>query len=312
MEGGSATRVPTFLLVGAPKCGTTSLAHYLGQHPDVFFSEPKEPIFFEAEYEKGLEYYWRTYYRAWHGESAIGEGRVWNLYLPFVPLRIRESVPEARLIALLRDPVERAYSHWWHRHSRGQEPLGFGAAVAADRARIERGEGFEGEEGARRWRAGLEGAGQSTSFRVLLDLGFYAEQLGRYLDLFPASRLHVILRGDVITDLPGVMRRLFAFLGVSEDAPLRDASPRNVRAARVRSSGARRLLLATRSLGLRHLVPRALRPRLRTGWLEHAGEQPPMPPGIRRALVEYYEPHTRRLERLLDRDLGAWRDPAER
>ena len=70
---------------------------------------------------------------------AVGEGRTWHLYLPFVAKRIRESLPDAKLLALLRDPVERVHSHWWHRYSRGQETLGFADAVAADRARIERG-----------------------------------------------------------------------------------------------------------------------------------------------------------------------------
>jgi hypothetical protein len=305
----SGTRAPTFLLLGAAKCGTTSLAHYLAQHPDVFFSEPKEPVFFEAEYEKGLSYYWENHFRGWRGERAVGEGRTWHLYLPFVAPRIRQSLPEAKLIALLRDPVERVHSHWWHRYSHGQEPLGFAQAVAADRARIERGEGFEGEPGARRWRAGLYRHSPSTRHRVLLDLGFYADQIERYRALFPADSLRVVLHEDLATDLPGVMKGLFEFLGVDPGVGVADASPRNVRAERVRSPAARRLLFAVRRLGLRRLVPARLR-SLQRAFLERSEQRPPLDPGLRRELVAYYEPHTARLERLLGRDLSVWRRPA--
>lgn len=302
----SDTRVPTFLLLGAAKCGTTSLAHYLSQHPDVCFSKPKEPIFFEAEWEQGLDHYWRTYFHGWRGEAAVGEGRTWNLYLPFVVPRIREALPEARLVALLRDPVERVHSHWWHRHSRGQEPLGFAAAVEADRARIERGEGFEGDEGARRWKAGLYRDSPSTGHRVLLDLGFFAEQIERYRERFPAERIRIVLQEDLAADLAGVMRGLFGFLGVDPEVPVTDASPRNVRGDRVRSPAARRALFAARALGLRRLVPPGLRRRQRAIF-ERSAQRAPLDSGLRRELVAYYEPHNARLERLLGRDLSAWR-----
>jgi hypothetical protein len=301
-------RVPTFLLLGAAKCGTTSLAYYLSQHPSVFFSEPKEPTFFEAEWERGLDHYWRTYFAGWSGEPAIGEGRVWNLYLPFVPVRIREALPDAKLLVLLRDPVDRAHSHWWHRHSQGQETLDFARAIEEDRARIERGEAFAGEEGARRWRAGLEGGGHSTRHRALLDLGFYAEQIERYLTLYPATQLKVVFHEDLAADLPGVMRELFAFVGVDPDLPLRDAEPQNVRRDRVRSPAARRAEFASRSLGLRHLIPRGLRPRLRSWLFERRGRRPALDPGLRRELRAYYDPHTARLERLTGRDLSLWRE----
>ncbi len=300
------SHAPTFLLLGAAKCGTTSLAYYLSQHRSVFFSEPKEPTFFEAEWERGLDHYWRTYFAGWSGQPAIGEGRVWNLYLPFVPARIREALPHAKLVALLRDPVERAYSHWWHRYSQGQESLDFAHAIAADRARIERGEGFAGEEGARRWRAGLEG--DSTRHRALLDLGFYAEQLERYLALYPASQLEIVFHEDLAADLPRVMRKLWTLLGVDPDVAVGDADPRNVGRDRVRSPSARRVELAGRRLGLRQLVPRALRPKLRGLLFERGGRRPRLDPGLCRELRAYYDPHNARLERLTGRDLSAWRE----
>ena len=97
--------LPDFFILGAAKAGTTSLFELLKLHPDVFMSSPKEPFFFEYEYEKGLGFYSRTYFRGWNGQKRIGEARVSHLLLPFVPGRIRASRPEARLIAILRDPV---------------------------------------------------------------------------------------------------------------------------------------------------------------------------------------------------------------
>jgi hypothetical protein len=299
-------RVPTFLLLGAAKCGTSSLAYYLSQHPDIFFSEPKEPIFFEAEYEKGLDYYWRRYFSGWGGEKAIGEGRVWNLYLPFVAPRIRASLPQARLIALLRDPVERAFSHWWHRRSRGQETLDFAEAVACDRARVERGERFEAEAGAELWRSGLHN--QSTSHRVLLDSGFYAEQIERYRALFPSSQLKVVFYDDLVSDPDRVVREVCGFLGVSPVRTLVDSTPQNPGRERVRSATALRVLLAARASRLRHLVPQAYRSRLFGALFERPGRRPDLDPGLRRELMAYFEPHTRRLEQLTDRDLSTWRE----
>lgn len=102
---------PTFLLLGAGKAGTTALPWYLGRHPDVLVSQPKEPNFFDTEYGRGLGYYWDTYYGAWNGKTAAGEARAINLLLPFVAERIRDCTPDARLIVTLRDPADRAFSH---------------------------------------------------------------------------------------------------------------------------------------------------------------------------------------------------------
>lgn len=300
--------IPTFLVLGAPKCGTTSVAWSLSQHPRVCFSEPKEPIFFEAEWERGLEHYRRKYFGGWRGEPAVGEGRTWNLYLPYVAPRIREAVPEARLVAVLRHPVDRAYSHWWHRYSRGIESLPFEEAVAEDRARISRGATFEGEEGERRWRAGLYRDSFTTRHRALLDLGFYADQLERYRALFPAERIRVILYDDLEADAEGTLRGLYAFLGVDPDVPGIDTSPQNVQRVRRRSPLARRLSFTARALGLRHLVPRRWRGTLRRGLLpERAARRPELLPETRRELAAWYAPHVARLEKLLGRDLASWR-----
>src|SRR5437016_1099947 len=90
--------LPSIFLLGAAKCGTTTLSTLLEGLPDVCFSVSKEPWFFEVEYEQGLDYYRRRYFRHWCGESLLAEGRHRNLYLPWVPQRIHTTNPHAKLI----------------------------------------------------------------------------------------------------------------------------------------------------------------------------------------------------------------------
>src|SRR5204862_1223537 len=117
-KNGSRMALPSFFVVGAAKSGTTSLHVYLDQHPDIFMSKPKEPFFFEAEYDRGPEYYYRRYFGGWNGQREVGESRHRNLYFPYIPARIHSYNPNARIIAVLRNPAERAISHWWHWYAR--------------------------------------------------------------------------------------------------------------------------------------------------------------------------------------------------
>src|SRR5688500_18401087 len=109
-------------------------------------SNPKEPFFFEAEYELGLEFYRSTYFSHWNGEKIIGESRHRNLIQPYVPERIHHVNPEAKLVVIVRDPVERCYSHWFHLRSTSDEPLSFEDSIREDLARIQRGLACSTEE----------------------------------------------------------------------------------------------------------------------------------------------------------------------
>lgn len=104
---------PTFLICGAKKAGTTALANYLREHPDVILSHPKETNFFRDHYDKGLSWL-ASHYDHYEGEPAIGEASVWNMYEPEAAHRIHETIPEARLVFVLRDPVPRALSQYYY------------------------------------------------------------------------------------------------------------------------------------------------------------------------------------------------------
>src|SRR5262245_44057756 len=123
-------KLPNFFIVGAPKAGTTSLYEYLRRHPQVYMSPVKEPNYFSYadtvaqnlyHKEKGIEQ-WDEYvklFEASNGAHAIGEASVSYLFYPEVPRRLNEKFPDARIIIVLRNPVDRAYSHYYMEHKLG-------------------------------------------------------------------------------------------------------------------------------------------------------------------------------------------------
>lgn len=292
------TKTPTFLILGAGKSGTTSLYHYMAEHPNVYMSEPKEPIFFEAEYEKGLEYYWHKYFSGWKGEQAIGEARPTKLYLPFVPKRLHESLPKAKLIAILRNPIDRAYSAWWMNVCNGKEDLSFEEAIQRDLDRMEAGINFEGESGERLWRENLK----NEKINIYLDEGYYAKQLKRYLELFPLSQLKVILFEDLCSDLQAVMSELWEFIGVNPKYELKDKTPRNVAVPQM----VLRMWRLIRKTGLNQIFPEHAKTWLRFRLSRLSKGKPKMGEETREFLIAHYYKHNRELEKILQRDLSNW------
>jgi len=130
--------LPTFIIAGAMRCGTTSLNGYLREHPQVAVSQPKEVHFFDLHYDEGLEWY-RGHFPEPGPAVAIGEATPDYLYHQEAVARIAASIPEVKLIVMLRNPVDRAYSHYWHNRSRGRETLGFEAALDAEPGRLAEG-----------------------------------------------------------------------------------------------------------------------------------------------------------------------------
>jgi Sulfotransferase domain len=132
-EGRGPGRLPTFLIVGAMRCGTSSLNGYLRQHPQVAMGTPKEIHFFDREFERGLDWY-RMHFTSDPGVVAVGEATPNYLFDAAAPSRIATTLPDARLVILLRNPVERSYSHYWHDRSRDKVEVPFADAVAAEMA----------------------------------------------------------------------------------------------------------------------------------------------------------------------------------
>ncbi|WP_420126713.1 sulfotransferase domain-containing protein [Longimicrobium sp.] len=291
---------PNLFILGAAKCGTSSLHEYLSQHPDVCMSNPKEPRFFEAEYERGADAYWRGCWAHYAGERVAGEARPANLFLPYVPERVHALAPDARLVVVLREPGSRAFSHWWQRVQQGLETLPFLDALKDNLRRIESGIGFEGPEGERRWREALLPDSGTVRVTTYLDTGYYAEQLRRYLALFPAEQVKVLLTDDLERGTDDVLRDVHQFLGV-EPRPLENAEPKLVAPRR----GGAKVLRALRALRIGRALPNALKDPARRA-VGRLGKRARPEPHEVRWVREHFAARNADLASLIGRDLSRW------
>lgn len=196
---GRLGRAPEFLVIGGMRCGTTSLFHYLASHPDVMPALGKELHFFTLHYGRGLRWY-RGHFPQ-RGDQLSFEASPYYLFHPAVPQRVAETLPEVKLVALLRNPVERAYSHYLHTRRRGFEPLSFADALDAEPARLQN--------------PGSTASQDPTRLYSYVSRGRYAEQLERWFAHFPRERLHVIRSEDLFTGRPVALDGLTDFLGIS-------------------------------------------------------------------------------------------------
>lgn len=193
---GAPGRLPEFLIIGAQRCGTTSLYRYLAAHPSVRTATGKELQFLSLHHRRGLRWYRGHFPVRPPGVSSF-EASPYYLFDPDVPARAAALLPHARFVALLRDPVERAYSHYLHSRAYGVEPLSFADALDAEPARLARG----GHTARRRY--------------SYVARGRYAEQLERWYAHVPPERLLVLRTERLGADYPGVLE----FLGLEPHTP---------------------------------------------------------------------------------------------
>ncbi len=307
-------RLPNFFIVGAPKAGSTSLYHYLDQHPQVFMSPVKEPCYFASEIRPenfaseyarqvkrdlaGLQLYlsgpmmekrpgglvtdWHQYlslFAAANSETALGEASVCYLWSATAAANIRSRIPHARIIMILRHPAERAFSQWMHGLSAGWIRRPF-------REHIE---------------AGLRnhGAKFGTEF-PFLELGLYYSQVKRYLDTFPPEQVRIGLYGE-----EDQYSRVLEFLGVQASFQP-DMSRRHLEVRVPRNLNAGHYLKST---GIwqraRDMCPPALLPLARR-LVQRPRRTIRMEARDRAFLCGYYREDVLRLADLLNRDLSDW------
>ncbi len=205
--------LPNFIILGAAKAGTTALYHYLKQHPEIGMSRIKEtnylalkgdPLDFrgpgDADYIKRFtittEAGYLDQFADCSGKKAIGEASPLYLYSPKAPLEIKSLLPDAKLIAILRNPVDRAYSAFLHLTRDNRETTrDFAEALRLEPARI-----------ADRW----------EHIWHYLEMGRYADQLARYFDLFDRDQMKVYLYRDFRNDPLSIQRDLYRFLEVAD------------------------------------------------------------------------------------------------
>jgi hypothetical protein len=196
--------LPDFLILGAQKAGTTALYAYLRWHPQITGPSFKEVSFFDRHYARGERWY-RAHLPIRRG-GLVGEASPSYLFHPLAPERVARLVPQARLIALLRNPVDRAFSHYQHEVALGREELSFADALAHEEERM------EGElDRMLRDPAYFSYPWWNYTYAAR---GRYAQQLQRWLAAFPREQLLVLLTEELAADTPGTYQRVLDFLGV--------------------------------------------------------------------------------------------------
>lgn len=291
-------RLPDFVIIGAARCGTTSLYAYLREHPQVFMSSEKETDYFSlgdlpSDEVPALAAPWRAKTRAEYdaffrdaGDArAVGEASPTYLFYPRSAERLRQAIPDAKLICVLRDPVERAYSHFALARKMGFEPeTDFEAAVARE---------------DERWRTD-----RSMRF-TYTRASFYRDGLAEFFARFPRERILVLRFEDLSADTAGTMRRIHAFVGVDPEF-VADVAVRHNRSMLPKSGLVREAF--GRPFRVRRFLQRNLPPRLVTRLGNLIMRPPPvLAKDVRARLLPRFVDDVRRLEMLLDLDLAAWR-----
>jgi hypothetical protein len=207
----SATGVlPDWLIIGAMKSGTSTLYGLLAHHPQVAPAVEKEVHFFDVHYDRGLDWY-RSCFPPREGALSRGEASPYYLFHPHCPRRAASVVPQGRLIVLLRNPVERAYSHYQHMVRDGLETLPFEAALELEADRV-----VPEHQRLLREPLALSPAHRNHSY---LTRGLYAEQLEGWLEHFPREQLLVLQAEPFFADPPAAFARVLRFLGLDFYAP---------------------------------------------------------------------------------------------
>jgi len=306
----ATTRLPTFLVIGAMRAGTTTLYYELAQHPDVHMAPVKEPNYFAMDNGTpdlpltaeaigtmisasvtDLEGY-RQLFRGSAAAKAIGDVSPSYLYSPSAAARISAALPEVQIVALLRDPVDRAYSAYIRRAGAVSDPQAFLEAVESEHRAVEQ--------------------GQPLPLYPLVLGGLYAHHLTRYTKAFAPSRMWIRLYEEFWSAPVQSFAHLHQFIGVSPRTPASEV--------RLNRSGVPRFPALDRLIrsgsGVKGFAKRNLPPRVVRGLVnakqkaEDWSMQPPevLPAEIRERLVDqYFESDIHKLESLLGRSLDAWR-----
>jgi hypothetical protein len=296
---------PDFFIVGAPKCGTTAMTEYLSSHPEIFMSTPKEPHFFATDfprnrYVEDLDDYLKLFDTAPRECRRVGEASVWYLYSKTALEAIKAFQPDARIVVMLRNPVDMAVSlHAENLYNFNEEAEAFMTAY-----------GLQAERAAGQ---ALPAQCRNPIMLQYTRLGCYSTWLSHLFGLFQRDRVHVVILEDFNRDADGEYRRLLAFLGLNTDGRVEFPKINERKTYRFKRIGfwlqhppARlRILVA----GLRqHTGIDLRRPAL---WLRRLVSRPAgratLDPAARARVLDDFQADIDEVERLLGRRLDAWR-----
>lgn len=193
--------LPTFIIAGAQRSGTTLIYNVCDSHPEIYMAKPSfpEPKFFHVdhEYRKGIDHYSRRYFANSAPFAIVGEKSANYLEYAHVPKRIRGNLGEVKLVFALRNPIERAYSNYLFSRGHGLETESFDDAIRRETAR----------------EAAYDGKRRYIRPFSYVSRGMYARHLSCYLAEFSRSSIHILLFDDLVREPATVAGSLYAFLG---------------------------------------------------------------------------------------------------
>lgn len=278
---------PNFLIIGAARCGTSSLCARLASHPEVFISEPREPCFFshDEHYRRGLSWY-ESHFRHASGAKAVGEGSTTytkRAQYPQAAERIAHDLPGVQLIYVVRHPLDQIASHYMVLRSHADGAVRSGVAMSASFA---------------------DSVRQNA---VLLDTAMYWRQISAYREHFPDRRIHVVFFEEYLEDAEGTLRGIFEFLGVDREVAIDDgAGVRHASSALLED----RPLLRPLQGGVMARVGRRYTPEVLKGWLRpmvkrRIGQRPTWDAATRSWALEQLRPDAERVLAFYGRS-GLW------
>jgi len=217
--------LPEFIIIGAQKSGTSSLFYYLNQHPQLLPSNKKEVHFFDGglnhntnNFKKGLVWY-RAHFplkRVISNRDRTFEASPLYIFNPLVPKRIFDLVPKVKLIAILRNPTERAISHYFHEKRAGRESLPIMEALLEEEKRL------------KSVIANEEYKSDIFIHYSYKSRGLYKEQIERFLNYFPWGQILILSSEEFFSEPEKTLRQVFEFVGVDREFKVKDLKPRNM------------------------------------------------------------------------------------
>lgn len=294
MNNANSELSPNFFIVGAPKAGTTSLYHYLEAHPQIFMPIVKEPNYFSYQSsldqnlyykERGInnfEEYIALFEKAGN-KKAIGEASVSYLFYPEAAINIKNTFPKSRIIIMLRNPVERAISHYNMDYKLGYVDLTFENVIQKkDDSNLNK-----------------------LYYQQFIELGLYYNQVKRYIELFGRENVLIIFFEDFKNDASREVKKIFEFLDVDSDFQTNTNAKYNTfktpRNSLIRSIYRIKFL----RLGLKKLFPHFISDLIKSIILTKNKKKLP-DESTMKILKRLYTPDIKQLEKLLNRDLNTW------
>jgi len=289
--------LPNFFVVGAQKAGTTSLHKYLYTHPDIYLPAVKETKFFAADdrYAQGLQHYEFTYFSQWKEEKAIGEVDPDYMYFPQSLERMSEilDLANTKFIFVLRNPIDRAFSHYLMTLRRGIEDLSFEEAISLEQIRISKNY-------------------LSNMHFSYLSRGYYFQQIKRFLSYTDKSNMLFILSDDLKKSTHNAVRRCHRFLGVREDIDIPDINIQHHITKTPKSRALLKLIIQETFIkkAFRALVPsKKLRVHIKENIIninETSNNKPVLSEETRSKLMKLYLDPNQQLAQLIDCKLDHW------